>query len=436
MKIIQLLIALVISSKIIFGQYTSDYGRIELVTLGAGTGFSSFIGDLGTKGEASKLANIRSFYFINFERRFGNIIGTQIDASIGKLAYNEHSTDILKNRNFESKITQIGANLVLHFNNDLIIKKDNPFAPYISAGVHYFKFNSYTDLKDKNGKEYKYWSDGTIADTEENHINAPNANILYRDYVYETKLKDSTTNYSNSSIAIPLTVGLKWKIIPRFHGRIFGTYNILFTDWVDNVKANSNNDKNINVGFGLHYVLRMKNKERRHLYDDVDFTAVETSDSDGDGIPDNFDECQNTPKDIEVDGFGCPLDSDGDGVPDYLDKEKGTKKGAIVDEKGRTLTDEILKERKEALQAISTQRKTTFSEDASTATLDKIFDEIKDNKTRLGRGIPPHLKDADINNDGLISPQEITNAMDKFFDGDSFLSVSTLYELIDYFFEQ
>ncbi len=416
-------------------QYTRNDGRIELVTLGVGTGFSTFLGDIGTQGEVSPLANIRSFHYVNFERRFGNILGVQIDASFGKLSYNEHSKDVLKNRNFESKTFQAGVNLVLHFDNDVLIKRKTPFAPYISAGFHYFKFDSYTDLKDKDGVAYQYWSDGTINDIVENDKDAPNATILYRDYVYETQLTDSTTNYARNSFAIPLTLGLKWKITPRFHGRFFGTYNILLTDWVDNINANGNNDKNINVGFGLHYVLRMKNKERRHLYDDVDFVAIANSDSDGDKIADDVDKCQNTPKGVEVDAVGCPLDKDKDGVPDYIDEEDNTAKGAIVDEKGRTLTDEIIQERKEAMLAMITERKSSFSEDASGATLDKIFDEIKKKRGSEGQ-IPPHLIEVDTNKDGLISPQEVSSAMDAFFEGSSSLSVHSLHDLIDYFFEQ
>ncbi len=42
-------------------------------------------------------------------------------------------------------------------------------------------------------------------------------------------------------------------------------------------------------------------------------------DSDGDGVPDEFDKCPNTPRGAVVDATGCPLDSDRDGVPDGLD---------------------------------------------------------------------------------------------------------------------
>lgn len=58
------------------------------------------------------------------------------------------------------------------------------------------------------------------------------------------------------------------------------------------------------------------------------------ADSDGDGVPDNIDQCPGTPAGVAVDAKGCPLDSDGDGVPDYLDKCPGTPAGTEVDAQG------------------------------------------------------------------------------------------------------
>jgi len=429
------IVFLLLSSITSLAQYTRNDGRIELVTIGAGAGFSSFIGDLNNEGQSSKLSNIRPFYHFNLERRFGKILGAQIDASVGRFSYNEHSSDLSKNRNFESKYTQFGINLVLHFDNDLLLKKSTPFAPYISAGFHYLKFDSYTDLKDKNGLTYNYWTDGTIKNVSEFDIDAPNALIINRDYNYETLLTDSTTKYDRNTFAVPVTLGFKWKLSQRLHGRFFGTYNITFTDWIDNIQEKGDNDKNFNFGFGIHYVLKMKNKERRHRYDEVDFLAIDNSDEDGDGIKDDIDICQNTPKGIKVNGSGCPLDKDRDGIPDYLDKESDTKKGAMVDEQGRTLTAELIAKRKEARLAMTTQRNVSFSEAPSATTLDKIFDEIVEDKSETNT-IPPNLIEADINHDGLISPDEVTGAIDGFFAGMNALSVKAINELIDYFFEQ
>ena len=65
--------------------------------------------------------------------------------------------------------------------------------------------------------------------------------------------------------------------------------------------------------------------------------ALMGGDSDGDGVPDNFDKCPGTPAGVPTDANGCALDSDGDGVPDYLDKCPGTPAGVAVDTSGCAL---------------------------------------------------------------------------------------------------
>ena len=57
-------------------------------------------------------------------------------------------------------------------------------------------------------------------------------------------------------------------------------------------------------------------------------------DSDKDGVPDYMDQCANTPRNVPVDMNGCPLDADGDGVPDYLDLCPDTPLGVKVDTRG------------------------------------------------------------------------------------------------------
>jgi OmpA-OmpF porin, OOP family len=61
------------------------------------------------------------------------------------------------------------------------------------------------------------------------------------------------------------------------------------------------------------------------------------ADSDGDGVPDNLDQCPGTPPGTKVDDKGCPIatqDSDGDGVPDSADQCPDTPTGAKVDAQG------------------------------------------------------------------------------------------------------
>jgi OOP family OmpA-OmpF porin len=57
-------------------------------------------------------------------------------------------------------------------------------------------------------------------------------------------------------------------------------------------------------------------------------------DSDGDGVYDDMDECPSTPRGVRVDDDGCPLDSDGDGVYDDMDECPNTPSGITVDDEG------------------------------------------------------------------------------------------------------
>ncbi|MCG8393055.1 MAG: OmpA family protein [Pseudomonadales bacterium] len=58
------------------------------------------------------------------------------------------------------------------------------------------------------------------------------------------------------------------------------------------------------------------------------------TDSDGDGVPDEQDQCANTAAGAQVDATGCELDDDGDGVVNSMDECPETPAGALVDEKG------------------------------------------------------------------------------------------------------
>ena len=97
---------------------------------------------------------------------------------------------------------------------------------------------------------------------------------------------------------------------------------------------------------------------RKMLIGDYKSSSSANPDSDQDGVPDNADNCKNTPWGDQVDEKGCStdpiavnrvrerkpagVDKDGDGVPDYLDKCPLTPMDAAVDEKGCWATQDIL----------------------------------------------------------------------------------------------
>lgn len=71
--------------------------------------------------------------------------------------------------------------------------------------------------------------------------------------------------------------------------------------------------------------------------------AAAPVDTDQDGVPDDKDQCAQTPVGVAVNEQGCPLDADKDGVPDSWDKCPDTQAGAVVDADGcyQTLAQEV-----------------------------------------------------------------------------------------------
>jgi outer membrane protein OmpA-like peptidoglycan-associated protein len=109
---------------------------------------------------------------------------------------------------------------------------------------------------------------------------------------------------------------LKIKVSGKLSVNALLSYYPTSTDYLEDVSASTNNDTYLTGMLGLSYALSSN------------------PDADNDGIPDNYDQCPNTPKDVTVDEFGCPFDTDNDNVPDYLDKCNSTATGIVVDSLG------------------------------------------------------------------------------------------------------
>jgi OmpA-OmpF porin, OOP family len=122
--------------------------------------------------------------------------------------------------------------------------------------------------------------------------------------------------YDKEIVSFLVEGGLRYKLSDRFGLNMAVGYFPTSTDYLDDVSAASGNDSYL---FGLV---------------GISFALISTPDSDNDGVPDNSDQCPETPADVKVDEFGCPLDSDNDGVSDYLDKCSNTPKGVSVDLSG------------------------------------------------------------------------------------------------------
>ena len=148
--------------------------------------------------------------------------------------------------------------------------------------------------------------------------------------------------------------------------------------------------------------------------------------------------CHHTPNGVEVNKVGCPLDDDKDGVPNYVDLEKNTNPSVNVDEFGREITDSIIEKRIFLRDSIEIERRKVFSDSTSTGKVFEILEKSNtvDNEQSIKMELTELLKPVDIDENGLISKEEINIAINSFFEGTNNFTVSRLYDIIDYYFDQ
>lgn len=327
-------------------------------TFGLGIGTFTFLGDISSNHDGFDPWVSRIGYQIGFSHPLNSWLSLEFNALYGKMSANER--DGLRNENFETRIRAGGVYLTYNFDHVLPERPKRVAEPFISLGFESFEFLSKTDKYDAFGNEYHYWSDGSIMNLPENHPDADDAVRIFRDYTYETDLReqnlDSLGKYPERSWAFPVAIGANFYIAENFKFRISSSLHFTTTDLIDNItgesggvrQGNSGNDKFLFTSFSLTYDLQIIKKET-DIKEDIPepweeplFAMVDTFDSDFDEIKDFQDICPNTPPGVEVDERGCPFDDDGDGVPNYMDLEADTPSDNFADEQGVSLTDEYL----------------------------------------------------------------------------------------------
>ena len=322
-------------------------------TFSLGTGMLAFYGDIGNRSEGySPLVN-RLAYEFRAATPVNNWLEVGLFAQHGRLGANERGT--VRNLNFKSTVTTGGLQLTYNFHQ--FLRPEHVVEPYISVGFESVEFLSKTDLYDKDGIAYNYWSDGTIRSLPENAANAGDAVQLQRDYTYESDVReldlDGFGKYEERAWGVPVGVGAKMKLGCGFDIRFGATMHFTFSDLLDGVTdasveqraGDAKNDRFLYTGVSVSYALDLDKKAKK-IKGELELTPeqmdmlVLNDDEDADGVTDFKDGCPHTPQGAKVNEHGCPLDGDGDGVPDGVDEEPTSAKGAPVDSKGVTITDE------------------------------------------------------------------------------------------------
>lgn len=316
--------------------------------IGLGTGTLTYFGEIQDyqKGFSSTINRIGGNLMINAP--LTKAFNAEFSAIYGKVSANERGLE--RNLNFESRIRM--SSFMIHYNFYPFFSSTRSFFnPYVGIGISSFEFLSKTDLYNGSGIRYHYWNDGSIMNMAQDDPGAANAQRVSRDYFYETDLReqnfDSLGKYKEQSFAIPLSFGAEFHLTPRVDFRINTTLNYTFTDLIDNIspsgtglrEGDARNDFLLYTSVGISYDLEIKKGGAgSDLLDEFMLAEYDQTDWDKDGVIDALDDCPWTPIEALVDSAGCPIDSDGDGVPDYFDEEV-TPFGNHVDEYGITITE-------------------------------------------------------------------------------------------------
>ena len=327
-------------------------GEVFKPKISLGVGMLSFNGDLYAKHyQAPWTAKIG--YDLNISQRLWKPLQLNFNILFGKLGANEWLNN--RQENFQSEIRAGGVSLMYDFGN--FIPDDYRIRPWISVGINSFEFLSKTDLYDKDGNKYYYWSDGSIKNIDESAPTASLAVNLNRDYYYESDIrelnKDGFGKYQERAWAFPVGAGALMKVTDRVDFKIGFQYYFTTTDYIDGITNNSlgtrsgtrQKDNFVYTSFALQYDLVLKKKAKGdtlpdNYFDNLDWLAIDNGDYDEDGVKDWDDKCHGTPKGVKVDAFGCPFDDDKDGVPNHADNELETPTGLEVNMVGVALTDE------------------------------------------------------------------------------------------------
>lgn len=327
-------------------------------TIGLGIGMLKFYGDVLDAKRGNPLIS-RIAYDLHVKQQLNSFLTAKFYVLFGKIGANERTLE--RNLNFQSQITTGGFSLAYNF--DQFLPKERVIDPYISLGIESMEFHSKTDMFDAYGNKYNYWSDGSIRTLSENDINAQDALIIQRDYIYETDLRESDFDglgkYPDRAFSIPFGVGARMHISENIKFSLGTTLHFTFSDLVDNVTSeslpiqvgtvsgNKANDKFLMTSFSIGYNFKNDKDDTEEIYQfdyDNNLYVSDGKDEDKDGVTDFWDECPFTPKGVAVDQKGCPLDSDNDFVPNYRDNELASRKFVPVTPAGVEMTDSVILE--------------------------------------------------------------------------------------------
>lgn len=262
--------------------------------------------------------------------------------------------------NYKTEAHQLSLELVASTNNIKFHKAKTSIAFYAFAGVGANAYQTWVNALDADYNNYTQGFADIINDYPGGIVYEDRKDVRKKlqdllDDTYETRAENNNdrrpTIFETKTLNPVATFGLgvQFRVSKRINislqdriTTVLGTREDLMDgqQWAEQVPGSpvfTQNKDNINyasLGFNFNIGGGSRNVEPLYWLNPLDYSYGELStprhmvlpepvlsDSDGDGIADQFDKCPGTPAGVAVDSHGCPMDTDGDGVPDYRDKQ-------------------------------------------------------------------------------------------------------------------
>jgi hypothetical protein len=273
-----------------------------------------------------------------------------------------NQSGLLVFHNYRTEAHHVNLDLIANLSNILFHKAKPTVNMYLFAGAGAMAYGTRVNALNSNFQAYnnEYLANTTIAGA----VNGTTGGFTHRnrkdirealrniwDDTYETDAPDNngrgTSFIKNKTTQglVSVGLGLAFRVSRAFNisieDRVMGAFgssdDLLDGQQYEASGARSHNKDGMNyLNVGLNFNLGNRNKTVEPLYwmNPLDYAYNELADprhmrlpdpiltdSDGDGIADQFDKCPGTPAGVAVDSHGCPMDTDGDGVPDDRDKQ-------------------------------------------------------------------------------------------------------------------
>jgi OmpA-OmpF porin, OOP family len=277
-------------------------------------------------------------------------------------------------QNYRTQIRELSLQMMASLNNIKFHRARNKMSVYGLFGVGGLGYATTVDLKDAAGASYNFatiqanqaayanvggtgWLNGYK--TVRSATNSDLLNMYDGDYETAAERHDNRYYFNDKYTFRPIAntgLGVQWRLGKRVSLGIEDKVTFTMDDLIDGQRWQETNSVIGNTGGqtliapssmtrdfdNINYLaatlgvnLGAKSVAPLWWLNPMDFAYNELStgrrnpknaspcdiDTDGDGVSDCFDKCNDTPLGVAVDTKGCCLDTDGDGVCDYKDKQ-------------------------------------------------------------------------------------------------------------------